>query len=136
MGGRRRRPASPPLPNFPDKEEEEPKFIKIITSLVVKDLIKLQIPPEFMERNGTKLSSEVILTIPNGAVWKMKLMKEGQIWLHEEFIQFYSIKFGHFLIFEYKGNSDFNLVICDLTASEIMYPPPPPQFVQEKTEDV
>ncbi|GFY89971.1 hypothetical protein Acr_07g0001680 [Actinidia rufa] len=46
-------------------------------------------------------------------------------WLHDgwkEFSEHHSISCGFFLVFNYEGNSKFNVLIFDLSASEIHYP--------------
>ncbi|PSS26077.1 B3 domain-containing transcription factor [Actinidia chinensis var. chinensis] len=46
-------------------------------------------------------------------------------WLHDgwkEFSEHHSISCGFFLVFNYEGNSKFNVLIFDLSASEIQYP--------------
>ncbi|XP_047323044.1 B3 domain-containing transcription factor VRN1-like [Impatiens glandulifera] len=86
-----------------------------------------------MEKYGTTLSSHVTLTVPNNVVWEVRLINDkSEILLDKDFIEFYSIGYGHVFRFKYKGNSDFNLIIFDMTASEINYPPPR----RPQTEDV
>lgn len=45
----------------------------------------------------------------------------------QEFANHYSIKRGHVLVFKYKGNSKFRVVICDYSTCEIDYPSNPIQ---------
>ncbi|KAJ1400080.1 DNA-binding barrel domain superfamily [Sesbania bispinosa] len=40
----------------------------------------------------------------------------------EEFVEYYSISYGCHLVFKYKGNSKFNVLIFDATSVEIYYP--------------
>ncbi|KAL9267531.1 B3 domain-containing protein [Drosera capensis] len=40
----------------------------------------------------------------------------------KEFVSFYSIVLGHFILFRYDGNSRFHVVIFDMSACEIEYP--------------
>ncbi|XP_052205128.1 B3 domain-containing transcription factor VRN1-like, partial [Diospyros lotus] len=50
----------------------------------------------------------------------------GDVWLCEGwkgFAQYYSIRYGHLLLFRYDGNSHFHVLIFDMSASEIEYPP-------------
>jgi len=65
----------------------------------------------------------VLLEVPNGVVWKVKLLKfSGMAWLNEgwnEFKEYYSIACDHLLIFRYKGNFQFSVFIFDLSASDI-----------------
>ncbi|MED6123106.1 hypothetical protein PIB30_046138 [Stylosanthes scabra] len=46
------------------------------------------------------------------------LFKDG--W--KELVTYYSIKHGHFLMFELNGNSQFGVQICDMSGLEIEYP--------------
>ena len=53
------------------------------------------------------------------------IQSNGEILLQKgwkEFKERYSIGFGHLLVFEYDGNSQFDVVIFDTSASEINYP--------------
>ncbi|XP_016902166.2 B3 domain-containing transcription factor VRN1-like isoform X1 [Cucumis melo] len=62
----------------------------------------------------------------SGAKWKVGLKKSNEkVWFEkgwEEFVKFHSIDYGHFLTFRYEGNSCFQVVIFDQTATEIEYP--------------
>lgn len=76
---------------------------------------------------GKSVSDYVVLELPNGKIWKMKLKKkhDGKVYLEEgwsDFAQYYSIQFGHLLLFKYVGNSLFHVIIHDHTAMEIDYP--------------
>lgn len=47
------------------------------------------------------------------------------MWFHEgwqNFVEFNSIDYGHFLVFRYNGNSNFLVLLFDKTATEIQYP--------------
>ncbi|XP_028779894.1 B3 domain-containing transcription factor VRN1-like [Neltuma alba] len=56
----------------------------------------------------------------------MELKKSGnEVWFckgWDEFVKYYSISFGFFLMFKYEGNSQFGVVIFDISAAEIHYP--------------
>ena len=80
-----------------------------------------------MRLYGDDLSSTVLLKVPTGATWKVELVKrDGHIWLQngwQEFIKYYSLAHGSFLVFEYnQRNCDFNVIIFDKSALEIDYP--------------
>uniref|UniRef100_A0A7C8YPS8 TF-B3 domain-containing protein n=2 Tax=Opuntia streptacantha TaxID=393608 RepID=A0A7C8YPS8_OPUST len=102
-----------------------PSFFKLILSARLC-LQKLEIPRKFVENHGEKLSDLVYLITPTKAVWKVDVVrKDTRAWLQNgwaEFVKFYSICHGHFLVFRYKGYSHFEVVIFDMSASEIEYP--------------
>ncbi|KAL2490730.1 Uncharacterized protein Adt_26358 [Abeliophyllum distichum] len=84
------------------------------------------IPRKFVGKYGPELSNVVRLTDSIGGVWCVRLEKvEKTLWFHdgwEKFVQDHSISYGYFLVFKYRGNSNFNVRIFDLTASEVHYP--------------
>ncbi|XP_050211906.2 B3 domain-containing transcription factor VRN1-like [Mercurialis annua] len=85
------------------------------------------IPRKFVRFYGNNLSNSVVLKVPSGANWKLELVKcDGEIWFQngwQEFVKFYSIVYGSFLVFEYnQTNSEFNVTIFDTSALEIDYP--------------
>ncbi|GMP31580.1 hypothetical protein CsSME_00005734 [Camellia sinensis var. sinensis] len=86
------------------------------------------IPGKFVRKYGEKLklSKLAFLKVPSGAVWQVELSNSrGHVWLHngwKEFMKYYSISYGHFLVFQYNGNSIFHVLIFDKSASEIEYP--------------
>ncbi|KAK4371512.1 hypothetical protein RND71_010987 [Anisodus tanguticus] len=121
--------------------QEEPKpvnipeipfhFFKIILS---PHASKLSIPDEFVTEYGANLGDLVLLEVPNGSIWKVKLQNSsGMTWLKEgwnKFMEYYSIGCGYFLLFRYNGNSHFSVFIFDLSASEIEYPPSPNEDIK------
>ncbi|KAJ4838357.1 hypothetical protein Tsubulata_019997 [Turnera subulata] len=84
------------------------------------------IPPMFTRKYGKDLPSTVILIVPTGATWRVELVRCGaEIWLQngwKEFADYYSLTYGHLLLFQYKGNYDFHVLIFDRSATEIEYP--------------
>lgn len=84
------------------------------------------IPRRFVRKYGEGLSNPAFLNIPYGAEWKVELTRcDGEIWLQKgwrEFLEYYSVKPGHFLVFRYEGNSRFHVLIFDVSATEIDYP--------------
>ncbi|KAI9182702.1 hypothetical protein LWI28_028032 [Acer negundo] len=86
---------------------------------------QMRISKKFVRIFGNELST-VTLTVPNGQVWKVGLIRDGRtIWFRDgwhDFVQYNSISAGYFLVFKYGGNSNFNVLIFDLTACEIEYP--------------
>ncbi|KAF2318736.1 hypothetical protein GH714_010390 [Hevea brasiliensis] len=107
-------------------EADRPHFFKIILDETIHDK-KLGIPRRFVRKYGKDLSSPAFLQVPSGRIWKVELNKcDGEIWLQngwQEFMEYYSLAYGSFLVFEYnKRNCHFNVIIFDKTASEIYYP--------------
>ncbi|CAL1380456.1 unnamed protein product [Linum trigynum] len=103
------------------------RFFKIILQSTLSDR-KLLIPGEFVRNQGEYLLESAILKVPSGATWAVDVVRdEIGVWFSngwQEFAEFHSLEFGHFLVFEYEGCSRFSVVICDKTAAEIAYPIP------------
>ncbi|KAL3339103.1 hypothetical protein AABB24_027967 [Solanum stoloniferum] len=120
-----------------DIPEITPHFFKIILS---PHASKLHIPNEFVTEHGANLGDVVLLEVPNGVVWKIKLLNSsGMVWLNEgwnKFKEYYSIACGYFLLFRYKGNSQFSVFIFDLSASEIEYPRGPNEAMTPENRSV
>ena len=56
----------------------------------------------------------------------MRLEKaNNNIWFcggWRDFVEYHSINYGYFLLFKYKGNSKFHVLVFDMTTTEIKYP--------------
>ncbi|KAI3895758.1 hypothetical protein MKW98_025549 [Papaver atlanticum] len=84
------------------------------------------LPKKFVGKFRTELSDVAVITIPNGQVWRVQLREaKGEIlfgrgW--KDFMDYFPLAVGHFLILRYDGNSCFHIFVCDMTASEIKYP--------------
>ncbi|KAL5790788.1 hypothetical protein ACOSQ2_005676 [Xanthoceras sorbifolium] len=100
-------------------------FFKIIRPTTLQDK-KLGIPKTFVKKFGDELSTVATLTVPNGRVWKVELMKDNRkFWFRDgwhDFVEYHSITAGYFLVFSYGKNSNFHVLIFDLSACEIQYP--------------
>ncbi|XP_062145595.1 B3 domain-containing protein At4g01580-like isoform X2 [Alnus glutinosa] len=100
-------------------------FFKIILPSTIDDK-KLRIPEKFVREFGDELFAVATLTTPNGHFWKVRLEKsDKEIWFHDgwqDFVDYYSIHYGYFLVFRYEGNSIFHVLVFDNTATEIEYP--------------
>ena len=76
---------------------------------------------------GGELSTIATLTAPYGDIWQVELEKaDNNIWFcngWQDFVEYHSICYGYFLIFRYEGNSSFHILIFDLIATKIQYPP-------------
>lgn len=85
-----------------------------------------KIPKAFAMQYGELLGQQIFVKVPTGDKWVVALKKRGSsIWLHEGwavFARFYHISPGYFLVFRHEANSNFHVIICDTSASEIDYP--------------
>ncbi|KAF7113889.1 hypothetical protein RHSIM_RhsimUnG0104300 [Rhododendron simsii] len=112
-------------PSSSHEVKAAPHFFKIIHSSAVPHQ-KLRIPLKFISQYGKNVGNHVFLKVPSGAVWKVELERSnGVVWMcngWKEFANYYSIGFGHLLVFRYDGNCNFNVLIFDTSASEIEYP--------------
>ncbi|XP_062075797.1 B3 domain-containing transcription factor VRN1-like [Humulus lupulus] len=105
-----------------------PHFYKMIMEHTLKQN-KLWIPDRFVRKCGETLKESVFVKVSCGSKWKMKLKYYDQkFWLEEgwaDFANYYNIKRGYMLMFRYDGNSEFYVVILDITTVEIDYPSAP-----------
>ncbi|KAJ6892028.1 B3 domain-containing transcription factor VRN1-like [Populus alba x Populus x berolinensis] len=99
-------------------------FFKIVFPSTLKDK-KLRIPREFVEKFGEGLSDIAKVAVPNGDEWQVGITKEhNNIWFDEgwqEFVEHHSIGSGYLVVFRYRGDSNFSVLIFDMTACEIQY---------------
>ncbi|KAL4595849.1 hypothetical protein ACB092_12G121700 [Castanea dentata] len=121
----RRSRVGPNWDNHRPSRSRPSHFFKIILPSTMRDM-KLRLPEKFVREYGDKLSSVATLTVPNGSIWQVRLEKaNNNIWFHggwRDFVDYHSINYGYFLVFKYKGNSKFHVLVFDMTATEIEYP--------------
>ncbi|CAK9315207.1 unnamed protein product [Citrullus colocynthis] len=115
-----------------------PHFFKIILHQTLIQQ-KLEIPNKFVNNNADSLLyNKATLCLPDGANWKLQLKKlDGKICFLRgwpEFVDFYSVQPGYFLVFQLKGICCFNVLIFDTSATEIDYPTRRPSILIPKTE--
>ncbi|XP_057997156.1 B3 domain-containing transcription factor VRN1 isoform X2 [Hevea brasiliensis] len=114
-------------PNANHSPVERPwqHFFKIILPSTI-DEKKLRIPDKFVRKFGDELSDVANFMVPNGCAWKVGLTKDQNgIWFDDgwhNFVEHYYIRNGYFLVFGYRGFSNFSVLILDVTACEIEYP--------------
>ncbi|PKI58505.1 hypothetical protein CRG98_021107 [Punica granatum] len=104
-------------------------FFKIILHATIQSG-KLIIPKKFIRKYGAELSKSnvMLLKVPSGDAWEVELMKkDGMVWLGNgwrDFVYFYSVKHGDFLVFWYKSGSsnEFDVILFNKSATEIEYP--------------
>ncbi|KAG6768023.1 hypothetical protein POTOM_026919 [Populus tomentosa] len=96
-----------------------PKKIHILSVSFLVILIRRS----FLRKHGKSLLKSAVMKVPSGATWKVELLKHkdevsfAKGW--EKFIAYYSIDYGDFLVFEYQGNSLFNVFIIDKSFTEV-----------------
>ncbi|KAM7506960.1 hypothetical protein LguiA_017413 [Lonicera macranthoides] len=117
-------------------EENTPHFFKFIHPLILQ-VGRLRIPQKFIGKYGKDLLEHVYLKVPNGKLWKVELKNSnGEAWLQngwKEFAGHYSVDLCYILAFRYEGNLHFLVLIFDMSALEIEYPPPPTTAQNERT---
>ena len=84
------------------------------------------IPKKFASIHGKNLDDKISLKVPGGSVWPIKLKRQkNKVWLQKgwpEFAEHYSIGFGYLLVFEYQGDSKFQVLVFDPSGLETDYP--------------
>ncbi|CAL1389322.1 unnamed protein product [Linum trigynum] len=89
---------------------------------------KLKLPREFAGQQGGKLTGRAQLSLPNGRVWDVGVVKGsavGEFWFDDGWSRFVgenSVSEYWFMSFVYAGASSFKVKIFDLTTCEIDYP--------------
>ncbi|XP_038722801.1 B3 domain-containing transcription factor VRN1-like [Tripterygium wilfordii] len=102
-----------------------PSFFKIIVDDILREG-KLGIPRKFVKRYGSSIPNSVHLKVPGSPSWPVELSKHGKdVWFQngwQEFVEYYSLEYGHLLVFEHHGGSSFRVFIYDQSCTEIQYP--------------
>ncbi|TXG61734.1 hypothetical protein EZV62_013097 [Acer yangbiense] len=105
-------------------EETPQHFFKVINASTLQDK-KLRIPKKFVRKFEDELSAFATITTSDSRVWQVGLSKDGaKIWFHhglQDFIEYYSICVGYFLVFKYEKRSKFHVIIFDTSTFEISY---------------
>ncbi|KAK1355853.1 hypothetical protein POM88_049109 [Heracleum sosnowskyi] len=98
-------------------------FKRILTD--VGSHTKLLFPEKFISISGNDLKDSVSLNAPSGLQWSVEVKRDkGKVWLQNgwpEFANFYAIGFGYLLVFEYEGDSKFQVLVFDTSSLEIDY---------------
>jgi hypothetical protein len=80
------------------------------------------IPRNFVESYWKDVSNPISLKLPNGSDCKMYWVQQGNdIWLQNWKRFARSLRCGELLVFQYKGGSDFHVIIFDDSKLEIDY---------------
>ncbi|CAL1404551.1 unnamed protein product [Linum trigynum] len=110
-------------------ERIDASFLKIILQTTVRDR-KLLIPRKFVTDSvgGLLKWKSATLKVNDGVEWEVGLAREGKQdvcfgnhgWAR--FAQYYSLEYGHSLVFKYLGRSTFFVIIFDRSTMEMDYP--------------
>ncbi|RHN78217.1 putative transcription factor B3-Domain family [Medicago truncatula] len=82
----------------------------------------LMVPRNFVEKYWKGVSNPISLKFPNDSECKMNwVLRDNDIWLlnWKKFAR--SLRCGDLLVFQYKGGSDFHVIILDDSKLEIDY---------------
>ncbi|XP_077233559.1 putative B3 domain-containing protein Os03g0621600 isoform X2 [Tasmannia lanceolata] len=83
---------------------------------------KLRIPPAFVRHFNGKLLNKSILKNPTGKFWHVKVERIGNDLFFQEgwqnFVKDNSLQTGDFLVLEYDGNSEFDVLIFGKSGCE------------------
>ncbi|CAJ2636735.1 unnamed protein product [Trifolium pratense] len=80
------------------------------------------VPRNFVERYWKDVSNPISLRLPNESVCKMFWVQFGdEIWLQDWKRFARSLRCGDLKVFQYKGGSDFHVIILDDSKLEIDY---------------
>ncbi|KAK2453679.1 B3 domain-containing transcription factor VRN1 [Trifolium repens] len=83
---------------------------------------ELMVPRYFVERYWKDVSNPISLRLPNDSMCKMFWVQFGDdIWLQDWKKLARSLRCGDLLVFQYKGGSDFHVIIFDDSKLEIDY---------------
>ncbi|RZC67555.1 hypothetical protein C5167_011242 [Papaver somniferum] len=105
-----------------------PGFCQIVHNHLVQNE-QIRIPQRFIREYGDDLSNHAVLTVSGGKEWFVEMKRDsnsddGGVYLKnglKEFYKSYSITPGTFLVFKYEGNSHFEVVIFQMSGTEIDY---------------
>jgi len=80
------------------------------------------IPRNFVERYWKDVPNPISLILPNGSACKMNwVQRDNDIWLQNWMRFARSLRCGDLLVFQYKGGSDFHVIVLDDSKLEIDY---------------
>lgn len=83
------------------------------------------VPIKFADLHGNDLNDRIFLKVPSGLVWSVDLERRtNRVWLQNgwpKFANHYSIRGGYMLLFNYLGDSQFEVSIFDSSAVQIDY---------------
>jgi len=96
-------------------------LIQVETHWFLKMCLQM-IPRNFVERHWKDVSNPISLRLPNQFECKMYWVQRGyDIWLlnWKRFVRW--LRYGDLLVFQYKGGSDFHVIVLDDSKLEIDY---------------
>ncbi|XP_017413767.1 B3 domain-containing transcription factor VRN1 isoform X2 [Vigna angularis] len=97
-------------------------FFKIILETNIE---RIKVPSKFTRKHGSFLPNPVSLRPPDSKEWVVYWTQEnGEVWLDKgwkEFVENYSLSYGYFVMFKFKGTSQIDVTILDPSAVELDY---------------
>ncbi|KAJ3693388.1 hypothetical protein LUZ60_008868 [Juncus effusus] len=112
-----------------------PSFFKVLFPNPSADL---RVPPDFHTYLPHKLPKQATLSVQGGTNWPVEVHRNDQdIFFRtgwSEFAKAHDLRTGYFLIFRYKGNMVFNIIIFDTTCCDKEYAQPPVMQSSHSTE--
>ncbi|QHO04642.1 B3 domain-containing transcription factor [Arachis hypogaea] len=99
-------------------------FFKVLRHPNLYDETK--VTKSFVKKYWKEVSNPILLELPSGDKIKVRWNKkeDDSIWLNEGWkrvVELLELKHQYFVIFKYKGESKFELIVFDLSAMEIDY---------------
>nr|XP_029152502.1 B3 domain-containing protein REM6 [Arachis hypogaea] len=104
---------------------KNPSFVRDLRRSYV-DYGILKVTKSFVKKYWKEVSNPILLELPSGDKIKVRWNKkeDDSIWLNEGWkrvVELLELKHQYFVIFKYKGESKFELIVFDLSAMEIDY---------------
>ncbi|XP_014512001.2 B3 domain-containing transcription factor VRN1-like [Vigna radiata var. radiata] len=97
-------------------------FFKIILETNAE---RIKVPCNFTRKYGSFLPNPVFLRPPDSKEWVVYWTEEnGEVWLDKgwkEFTENYSLSYGYFVMFKFKGTFQIDVTILDPSAVELDY---------------
>ncbi|QCE08669.1 hypothetical protein DEO72_LG9g3698 [Vigna unguiculata] len=86
---------------------------------------RIKVPSKFTRKHGSCLSNPVSLSTPDSKKWIVYWTQEdGEVWFDKgwkEFAENYSLSYGYFVLFRFKGTSQIDVIILDKSSVELDY---------------
>ncbi|CAN0880517.1 B3 domain-containing transcription factor VRN1 [Linum grandiflorum] len=118
---------------------DKPRFFKVILDTTISNK-RLMIPPAYSKKHysnpttATATTTATLTVVPSGFSWEVELHKsltgqnrqqpevwiQGQAWEH--FARCHRLENGHFIVFQYEGDSRFSVFVFAINGCEIRYP--------------
>ncbi|CAN0880462.1 B3 domain-containing transcription factor VRN1 [Linum grandiflorum] len=116
---------------------DKPRFFKVILNSTVSKK-RLMIPPAYSKKHysnpPTATTTTATLAVPSGFSWEVELHKsltgkngqQPEVWIQgkawENFARYHRLENGHFIVFQYEGDSRFSVFFFGINGCGIRYP--------------